>query len=644
MYKRQIFTYVGPQAVALLGYPAEDWLQKGYWEEVVHPDDRNWVRMVRGEALAKRESFECEYRMVGATSRVVKVREMVSVLSADDGTPILGGFLLDVTNRWIAEEALKESRHFIEQIASASPTISYLYDLQHQNCIYANGRVGDILGVTKNTLIDMQPLFFVALGHPSEAENHVNHFEQVRTANNDEVLGREFRLRSASGEWIWVFSRECIFKREASGEPIQVVGTLEDITEARHTTDELEANEARFRKLAESARVIPFEFNMGLDRFTYVGPQAEAILGIPVPSDFSSENWRSILHPSDIYEGTRFAHAESCDDSPDFETEFRIRAGRGKVVWVRQFAHCSTGGNGDTRVTGFLFDVTETKRIQQEHDASRTKVRELTARGHQSREEERRSIARELHDELGQALTLLKLDLSWLDGRIRKMNRPKTLAGRPSKTLLVTSSIVEVVRRDESLLSACTSKVEEMEKRLDSTLNMLRRVLSALRPPLLDELGLADAIEFHATEFAKRTGLRCDLRIQKDLQVPIDVSLAIFRIFQEVTTNIAKHAQAGRVRITLEHRIGTLVLAVSDDGVGINPSLEDGRHEHFGLLGIRERAWAFGGQVNVGSASGKGTEVQVEIPIPAGDVRHHRPGSTLDGNSEDTSPAMHARS
>ena len=583
------FTYVGPQAQALLGYPLENWLEEGFWENVVHPDDQGWVKVVRGEALDKQENFECEYRMIRVDGRIARVREIVSVLSSEESGTLLGGFFFDVTQRREAEESLRESRHFIEQIASASPTISYLYEPLKGQCVYANGRVADILGFSKEVLTEMHPFFIVSLAHPSELEAHQDYLGRIREASDEEVLTREFRLRSASGTWVWLHSRECVFDRDEFRRPTQMVGTLEDITRQRQTREELQASESLFRKLTETARVIPFEFDPQIQRFTYIGPQAEAIIGMRLPQGLSRDAWRSMLHPNDIYEGTRFAAKEIPGLTADYQTEFRIRGANGRIIWLRQIVHRSPDEFDRDQIRGFLFDVTETKTIEQEFEQSRTKVRELAARSHQAREEERKSIARELHDELGQSLTLLKLDLSWLEAGLSK-------AG--------TGAAVK----------ECKEKVQEMQQRVDGTLQILRGVLSELRPPLLDELGLADAIEWHAMKFARRAALRCDLEIEALKEVPIEVSLAAFRIFQELTTNIAKHARASRFRVSLAVRGPYLSLEVADNGRGISEKDRE-KAGHFGLLGIRERAWAFGGQVWVESTAGKGTTVRVEIPV-----------------------------
>jgi signal transduction histidine kinase len=133
---------------------------------------------------------------------------------------------------------------------------------------------------------------------------------------------------------------------------------------------------------------------------------------------------------------------------------------------------------------------------------------------------------------------------------------------------------------------------------------------------LLDEFGLADAIEWYATDFARRAALRCDLTVEPVDAVPIEAALAVFRIFQEITTNIARHARASRVQVDLRIRGPYVVLLVTDNGRGM-AAQDQLKKGHYGLLGMRERAWAFGGQVWIDSVPGKGTTVRVEMPLPA---------------------------
>lgn len=234
-------------------------------------------------------------------------------------------------------------------------------------------------------------------------------------------------------------------------------------------------------------------------------------------------------------------------------------------------------------------EVTERERKEEELRRSREQLRALFARLQSIREEDRTRIAREIHDELGQTLTALMMDLSWLEDRLTKTHD----AGR----------------------RALVEKTSSMTKLVDSTMDTVRKIAAELRPGVLDELGLKAAVEWQAAEFERRTNVRC--RLDTDLEeVGIDraIATAFFRILQESLTNITRHAHATFVRISLEEHDDDLVLRIEDDGRGITPtSLADLRS--LGLLGMRERAGHLGGEVTIEGAANKGTVVTVRIPM-----------------------------
>ena len=241
------------------------------------------------------------------------------------------------------------------------------------------------------------------------------------------------------------------------------------------------------------------------------------------------------------------------------------------------------------RITGHLGiqrDITERHRAAEEIARSREELRALAARLESIREEERTRIARELHDELGQALTGLKLDLAWME---RRLNR---------------HSQSELVDRCGSLLG-----------RLDNVMVAVRRIITELRPSVLDQLGLADAIEWQAQDFAARTGLALELDIRCDCDaLQNGVASAVFRMLQEALTNIAKHANATRVRVALQMDAGALSLEVRDDGRGITRDELRGSRS-LGLLNLRERAIALGGTVSIAAGVTGGTAVKLHLPL-----------------------------
>jgi PAS domain S-box-containing protein len=241
------------------------------------------------------------------------------------------------------------------------------------------------------------------------------------------------------------------------------------------------------------------------------------------------------------------------------------------------------------RITGHIGiqrDITDRHLAAEEIARSREELRALAARLESVREEERTRIARELHDELGQALTGLKLDLAWME---RRLNR---------------HSQSELVDRCASLLG-----------RLDDVMIAVRRIVTELRPSVLDQLGLADAIEWQAQDFAARTGLTLDLDIRCESDSPSgEVASAVFRMLQEALTNVAKHASATRVTVALHIEPLSLSLDVSDNGRGITRDELRGSHS-LGLLGLRERAIALGGAVNVFRDASAGTTVALRLPL-----------------------------
>ena len=231
-------------------------------------------------------------------------------------------------------------------------------------------------------------------------------------------------------------------------------------------------------------------------------------------------------------------------------------------------------------------NITERKLAEAQLQESRMKLRNLLAYLQSVREHERTAFAREIHDELGQALTALKMDLYWLRNKYKE-NAPMV------------------------------SKVQSMSKLIDRTIQTVKKICIELRPGVLDDLGLTAAIEWQAREFQNRSGIRCDLFFDpEEIILDTNRSTAIFRIFQETMTNVARHAEASRITVTIEKKNSHLIMEVRDNGKGIGEE-EIFDSESFGLIGMRERALYLGGEFQISSCSdgGSGTTVIVSIPL-----------------------------
>lgn len=235
-------------------------------------------------------------------------------------------------------------------------------------------------------------------------------------------------------------------------------------------------------------------------------------------------------------------------------------------------------------------DISDRKESEKELLQSHERLRDLTSHLQVVREEERTLIAREIHDELGQALTALKMDVHWLRRRFKE---------------------------DEPSL---IDKTHLMSKLIDRTVQSVRRICAELRPGLLDDFGLLAAIEWEAEELSKRTDIECHVASDpEDVILPKVISTAIFRIFQETLTNIARHANATKVEITLKSQPDMVEMCVSDNGKGISEGqILDARS--FGITGMRERVHYLGGNLCI-SGGRNGTTVNVTIPVrQEGDV------------------------
>jgi signal transduction histidine kinase/DNA-binding response OmpR family regulator len=230
-------------------------------------------------------------------------------------------------------------------------------------------------------------------------------------------------------------------------------------------------------------------------------------------------------------------------------------------------------------------EVTERKRAEESIKRSREKLRNLSAHLESVREDERMRIAREIHDELGQLLTALQTDLSYL--------------------------IIKLPEANELLIK----RTKKMSKLIEKSIQTVQRISSDLRPPVLDELGIVPAIEWHAEEFQARTGIKCKVSFNtEDIVMDKDRSTVIYRIFQEALTNVARHANATIVNTSMKKGGGKLILKIKDNGSGISEE-ELSSMKSFGIIGIKERACFVGGEAKIEGIKGKGTAITVKIPL-----------------------------
>ena len=371
--------------------------------------------------------------------------------------------------------------------------------------------------------------------------------------------------------------------RNGTGSLLGFAKVTRDLTERRRVEEALLEREALLRATFEQAAVgIAVA---GLDaRFVRTNQVFQRMLGYS-DEDLQSLTYVDITYPEDLPRNRELMAELVEGKRSSFTLEKRYCRKDGTPIWAQVTVSALPSEHGDPRLfVGVIEDITERRQTQQQLHRHREQLRDLAARLEAAREAERTRIAREIHDELGQALTALKIDLTWLK---RRLPQPAPeLAG----------------------------KVDGMEAILDGTAGAIQRIATELRPGVLDELGLKAAIQWQAREFEIRTGIACPVEVAAE-QPAVDASraTAAFRIFQEALTNVARHASATRVLVRFTISTQALELSVQDNGRGISDdALADSRS--LGLLGIRERATSLGGTVTITGAPGRGTTLTLSLP------------------------------
>jgi PAS domain S-box-containing protein len=366
-----------------------------------------------------------------------------------------------------------------------------------------------------------------------------------------------------------------------------LIATREVMVAERRTI----ASDARLAAILESAMdaVITVDpgqriilFNRAAEQL--FGCRREEALGAPL-ARFIPTRFRAAHHGHIEKFGSTGATSRRMGDAT---TLWALRADGNEFPIEASISHASDGGS--QYYTVILRDITLRKQSEDALKRSQQELRELSARVLEAREEEKTRIARELHDELGQLLTALKMDLAWLRERLPAGN------------------------------AEMADKAGQMHAMLEQTVSSTRRIAADLRPLMLDDLGLADAAGWLVDDFAHRSGVRCEIQVSGDgafAGVEGNIATALYRALQESLTNIARHAAAKNAWVVLAIDNGLLYLDVEDDGRGI--SAEDlAKRRSLGLKGMRERMAYLGGSLEVTRAPRGGTRLRAKVPVRAG--------------------------
>jgi PAS domain S-box-containing protein len=539
------------------------------WRNRIHPEDRDKVIASYQAAMASGKNiWLSEYRFLSAKNNMITIYDRTYIQRDDKGKPIrMMGSMMDISVLKKAEQEIMKGKELADKIIDSLPGVFYFYD-SDGNFIRWNSQFEKVTGYSADEISKMSATEFFR----EEDREYIT--EKIAGVFSQGVNEAEARLKTKSGEVIPYYFKAVLITLD--GKPC-LLGSGVDMSERVKMEEELRLSERKYRSLVEQAADAIIIFTQE-GWIVDTNPTSTKLLGYN-RAELTSRKLTDIMFADDVANDPIIYDLLGKGDSIIKRRRFRAKDGRAIPVEV----HSKKLPDG--RYLGMIRDLTERIEAERQLQESYRQIRELTGHLQNIREQERSHIAREIHDELGQQLTVLKMDVSWLNKKVG--------AG------------------DEEI----KSKLKSLTAMLDGTVKTVRRISSELRPSLLDDLGLVAAIDWHLREFENRSGVHTDFsEPEGDLDLTDTVKTGIFRIFQESLTNVARHAEARSVKVDLHRDNGSIVLRIEDDGKGFN-KLQANSRRTLGILGMKERTTMMGGTYDISSESGKGTVVVVSVPV-----------------------------
>ncbi len=486
----------------------------------------------------------------------------------------------DITERKLAEENLLHEQELSETTINSMPGVFYIFNSQGRYLRW-NKNFEKVTGYTSQEMSERKPLDFIS------EDEHQLISERIQDVMESGEATAEATFVAKDGHTIPYFFTG---RRVVIDEELCVIGMGIDITERKRAEEALRESERRFSDTLTNIEMIAVMADM-TGEITYCNDYLLRLTGWK-REEVIGRNWYEMFLPDE----EKAKVSELLDRVQPtgeillhMENKIKLRSGEQRLVkWTN-----TTLRGPDGQVIGVAAlgdDITERKAAEEQLKISTRQLRALSARLQSAREEEGMRIAREIHDELGGALTGLKWDLECVDK-------------------IITGTV------DECQMQSAQEKIATMTKLIDETVNTVRRISAELRPGVLDDLGLVAAIEWQAQQFEHRTGITCTCDAPWDsIDLRQDQATTVFRIFQEILTNVLRHAHATRVDVKMSKNSHWFELEVKDNGRGISEA-EKSNTKSLGLLGMRERVELIDGKIYIDGLAGKGTTVVVNVPL-----------------------------
>ena len=545
------------------------------WFSKVYEEDLPLAKKTANELIAgKVEKNHVQHRNYTRDGRVIWCEWFNSVLRDDDGKVIsILSLIQDITERKKAEENLRRNEMRLNEAQAIAQIGNWEIDFT-QNTHTWSDELYRIFGIKKNE-VEPSTELFLSFMHPDDtgfAQRKVQEaFDSLKESSfNFRFIRKDGIIRHGYSEWKFEFDK--------NGKPLRLYGIVQDLTELRKAE---EGNSFKANLLNTIGQAVMATDLDGIINFwnkaagEIYGWTVEEAIGrnvlALVPTQQTKEQAKNIIYElskGHSWSGEVMVQRKDHQNFPIFVTEAPIYDQNHKI----------------SGIIGVSFDITERKKGEKDLKELSQQLRDLSSHLQNIREEERKRIGREIHDDLGQQLTAIKMDVAWVDKKI------------PEETTVLKSKLKNIIHL------------------LDKSNQSIRRILSELRPGILDDLGLLEAIEWLGKEFTANTGIPFTFTTaETEIKSSEPVATCIFRVHQEAFTNITRYARANKVSTSLSIIDGSIVVSIEDDGIGFDAAHVQHK-KSFGILGMKERVLSLRGKFELISSPGKGTKIIISLP------------------------------
>lgn len=503
----------------------------------------------------------------------------------DNNNQLVGllGISRDISVRKKALDALQESENFLKQTQTIANLGTYKLDI-NTGAWECSELLNGILGIEHDYEKTIES--WEALIHPDfRKEMHEYFLNDVLIDKNR--FDKNYKIiRNNDNVECWVHGVGELELNE-KGEPVKMIGTIQDITKRKILAEKLRKSEAMYRSTLNASpdiiAAVDLEGNV-----TMISPAAYTIYGTENEKDIIGQHFTHFLERDNINKAKSNFETAFTEQIGAVEFQLKIADGSRIDVEIKGDIIRDIYGN-PTGMVIIIRDIADRKKWEGELRNTQEQLKKFAAHLQNVREEERLEIARELHDELGQILIALKIDMGLLKQKVLKCSESKD-----TKDILI--------------------KFDDLLMLVDSTINTTRKIMTDLRPEVLFLLGYIEAAKLLVNKFEERFGIKCIFESElTNVNLTEQQSVALYRLLQEALTNIAKHASASLVKVQLIHKSNKLVLKIVDNGIGFD-NKKISKNDSYGLLGMKERTFLLDGEFSIFGTKNIGTTIEVEIP------------------------------